>query len=87
MGGRIVNPFAHPDYPDFPSKTQALKAGVPWARAAARRDACPRTDRRGEIVGLIAGGLELNLGGGGDDDPGRMRQAEALLACFERGTA
>ena len=71
------HPFAHPDYPDFPSKNQALKASVPWARFAAKRDAA-RPDLRAEIVGLIEAALVMLDGGD------RKAEAEYLLERYDQ---
>lgn len=79
----MSHPFAHPDYPDFASKNQALKAGVPWARVAARRDGATRPAPRAHLIGLIAAALSYG-GGSSEGDPGRMKEAEELLARYER---
>jgi hypothetical protein len=64
------------------SKTQEQKHRIPWARRLARVSV-HRPDPRAEIVRLIAQGLEVNLGGGGDSDPFRAAHAERVLAAYE----
>jgi hypothetical protein len=38
---------------------------------------------RTKLIHLIAYGIEMNLGGGGDKDPYRWKEAETLLAEYE----